>query len=59
MNRLPEIRAGFILKGTSFKAWCRENRIDPGYAHKVAAGRLNGPSACELRARLIAVSQAQ
>lgn len=54
---LATIRAGFILQGTTFKAWCRLNRIDPGYAHHIAAGKLNGPKACALRELILTASQ--
>lgn len=30
-NLLSAVRTGFILNQTTFKAWCRENGIDPGY----------------------------
>lgn len=56
MSSLAQVRAGFILKGTTFKAWCRADGVDPGYAHKVVAGKLNGPNAEVLRKRIIAAS---
>lgn len=55
-NVLAAVRAGFILRGTTFKAWCRMHRIDPGYAHHVASGRTNGPKARLLRERLLDAS---
>lgn len=56
VGSLAQVRAGFILKGTTFKAWCRAEGIDPGYAHKAVAGKLNGPSAQVLRQRIINAS---
>lgn len=56
MSLLTDARAGFILKGSSLRQWCRDNGVDPGYAHKVMAGRLNGPAAKALRQRIIAAS---
>jgi hypothetical protein len=53
---LPQVRAGFILQGTTFTAWCRSNGIDPGYAHHVVSGKTNGPSAQALRSRLVEAS---
>jgi hypothetical protein len=53
----PQVRAGFVLRGTSLRAWCRANDIDPGYAHKVLAGKTQGPKALKLRAKLFEASQ--
>lgn len=53
------IRAGFVLQGTTFRAWCIHNGIDPGYAHRVAAGLNNGPAAVELRSRITAASKVE
>lgn len=55
-SQLAAIRSGFILQGTTFKAWCRSAGIDPGYAHHVAAGRTNGPNAQKLRDRIVRAS---
>lgn len=56
MNRLADIRAGFVRQGTSLRGWCRSNGVDPGYAHKVVAGRTNGPAAQALRERITIAS---
>jgi hypothetical protein len=56
-NVLPVVKAGFILRGTTFKRWCRETGIHPGYAHDVAAGKTNGPKARALRSRIVAASR--
>lgn len=58
ISLLPQVRAGFILRGTTFRVWCSANGIDPGYAHKVVAGKTNGPKARELRNRIVAASVA-
>jgi hypothetical protein len=58
MTSLAQIRAGFILKGTTFKAWCRERGIDPGYAHRIASGKTAGPKANEMRAEMMEASRA-
>lgn len=56
MADLMEVRAGFIRQGTSLRKWCRINGVDPGYAHKVVAGRTNGPAALALRERITIAS---
>ena len=57
VNIAPHVRAGFVLLGTTLRAWCVANDIDPGYAHKVLAGKTRGPKALMLRARLFEASQ--
>lgn len=58
-NDVATVRAGFIIQGTTFKAWCRDHGIDPSYAHAVVAGRTNGRNALALRARILAASSRQ
>jgi len=58
MSVLTEVRAGFILKETTLKGWCRQNGIDPGYGHKAVSGALNGPAARALKARIVAAATA-
>lgn len=55
-SALPEVRAGFVLQGTTLRAWCLKNSVDPGYAHIVLSGKSNGPNAQELRARIVQAS---
>ena len=55
-SELPRVRAGFILQGSTLKAWCREERVDYGYAHKVVDGKTDGPKAQALRARILAAA---
>lgn len=50
-------RAGFTLQGTSFRAWCALNGIDPGYAHHVVTGKKKGPKALALRQRILVASK--
>jgi hypothetical protein len=52
MTDLATARAGFILQGTTLRGWCRRNGVDPGYAHRVLAGKLDGPAAKNLRLRI-------
>jgi hypothetical protein len=56
-NLLLQVRAGFVLGGTTLATWCRANGIDPGYAHKALAGKTNGPKARQLRDRILSASQ--
>ena len=55
-NVLKLVKVGFILQGTTFKGWCREEGVHAGYAHDVASGKTNGPKARALRARIIAAA---
>lgn len=54
---LARVRAGFLMRGTTFKAWCREVGISPSYAHEVMADKTNGPKAMALRARILDEAQ--
>lgn len=56
---LPQVRAGFVLRGTTLRSWCINNKIDPGYAHKVLAGKTCGPRALALRTELLRASQGE
>lgn len=53
---LAKVKAGFILKGTTFKAWCRGIGVDPGYAHRVLTGVHAGPKALQLKASILSAS---
>jgi hypothetical protein len=53
------VKAGFVLKGTSLHAWCRDNDVSPSYAHAVLTGATNGPAAQALRQRLLNASLSQ
>jgi hypothetical protein len=56
MSVVADVRAGFVRQGKSLRSWCRSNGIDPGYAHKVLAGRTNGPAALALKERITEAS---
>lgn len=58
-NVLSQVRAGFVLRGTTLHAWCRKHKIDPGYAHKILSGKNSGPSAILLKRRLLDASSAK
>jgi hypothetical protein len=51
------VRAGFIKRGTSLKAFCRENGIDDSHASKALLGKWQGEKATELKNRLMAASK--
>ena len=44
-HSLTAIRAGFVARGTSLHAWCRENSVDTTNARKAINGTWNGPKA--------------
>lgn len=48
-----EVRAAFILKGTTLKAWCRANNTHFSNARNCLVGSWDGPAARKMRARLI------
>ncbi|WP_372521359.1 hypothetical protein [Pararhodobacter marinus] len=51
-HRLAQVRAGFVGRGTSFHAWCKNNGVDTANARKALAGRWIGPKATELVEKL-------
>lgn len=48
-----EVRAAFVLKGTTLKAWCRQNNLHFSNARNCLVGAWNGPAAQRLRARIV------
>lgn len=54
---LALVKSGFLLQGTTFKAWCRLQGLSPSYAHEVVAGKTNGPKARALRAQIVAAAR--
>lgn len=55
---ISAVKAGFILKGTSMRAWCQAQGVDTGYASKALAGKQSGPKAQALKDRIIQASRA-
>ena len=47
------VRAGFVVQGTSLASWCRANDIRRQNAEKALRGTWTGPGAQKLYARLI------
>lgn len=57
MRELSQVKAAFILKGTSFNTWCNENDIDHGSATKAMLGTWSGVKGKALRSRIIEASK--
>ncbi|SFT99970.1 hypothetical protein [Halomonas saccharevitans] len=47
-----QVRGGFISRGTTLAAWCREHGHNPTNARSALVGAWNGPKGQELRRRL-------
>lgn len=47
------VRAGFLLQGTSLKAWCREQGTHDSNVQRALIGSWDGPRARELRRRVV------
>lgn len=49
---MTSIKVGFVLQGTSFSAWCRQNQINPSNARMALRGGWRGPAAEKLVKRI-------
>lgn len=47
------VRAAFVLKGTSLKAWSRENAVSPSNVRNALIGSWNGPAGQAMRRRVV------
>lgn len=47
------VRAAFVLRGSSFQAWCAANDVKPQNAHKAMTGQWTGPKAAALVDRIL------
>ncbi len=47
------ILAGYIARGTSLSAWCRENGVKAQNAHKALRGQWTGPKAQALVSEIL------
>ncbi len=56
---LARAKAAFILKGTTFNAWCVANGIDTSAAHKAMLRTWTGEKGKALRSRIIEASKAK
>jgi hypothetical protein len=59
IRTLQRVKANFILKGTSFHEYCKNNDIDHGSATKALTKKWTGPKAKVLRSKIIADSKAK
>ncbi len=50
---LREVRAGFVMQGTTFSTWCAVQGINRSSARQALMGSWNGPKGRALRARVI------
>lgn len=48
-----EVRAAFVLQGTTLKAWCVKNNLHFSNARNCLVGSWDGPAARKLRARIL------
>ncbi|WP_421793417.1 hypothetical protein [Hydrocarboniphaga effusa] len=46
------IRAGLMLKGMTFHAWCTRHNVRHQWARQAVTGKANGPAARKLRKRI-------
>ena len=51
-----QVRAAFILQGTTLKGWCREQNMHFSNARNALVGSWNGPAAKVLRQRIVKAS---
>lgn len=49
---LTSVRVGFVLRGTTFSAWCRANGVNPSNARMALRGGWRGPKAQKLVKRI-------
>lgn len=48
-----EVRAGFVLKGTTLGRWCREHNLVVQHARMALVGEWNGPKGRAVRHRVL------
>lgn len=53
-----KVRAAFVARGTSLKAWCQAEGIPFSNARDVLIGSWNGPKGKALRARIVSAAGA-
>lgn len=56
---LRRVQAGFVLQGTSLRAWCLKQQINPTLARSALLGSWNGPRGKQMRARVAQAAQIQ
>lgn len=50
---LVKVRANFVMKRTTFTAWCRARGVKHQNARKALKGHWNGPKASALRKEIL------
>jgi hypothetical protein len=45
---MNEVKAAFVLRGTSLNRWSKERQIDPSHVQKAVTGKRRGPVARKL-----------
>ncbi|MBS0499367.1 MAG: hypothetical protein JSR74_03460, partial [Proteobacteria bacterium] len=50
---MQQLRAAFILEGTTYTAWCRAQGIDPSLVRQAVYGTWGGPKGRAVRAQVI------
>lgn len=50
---MQEVRAAFILDGTTFTAWCRAQGIDPSMVRQAIFGNWAGPKGRAIKAKVL------
>lgn len=56
LELLRRVRAAFIVKDSTLKAWCRDNQIHMSNARNALIGSWNGPAGQAMRARIVKAS---
>jgi hypothetical protein len=51
-----QVRAGFVLRNTTFNRWCVQNQVTRQNAVQALLGGWNGPKARKLRDRLLSAA---
>ena len=59
LGLMQQVRAGFVLQGTTFSAWCKANQISQYNARDAVIGSWNGPKGKALRAQIVKASGMQ
>ncbi|MEI2428671.1 hypothetical protein RDV84_00275 [Lysobacter yananisis] len=56
LELLRKVRAAFVLKDSTLKAWCRQNGIHMTNARNALIGSWNGPAGQAMRRRVVKAS---
>lgn len=48
-----KVRGGFVSRGTSLGAWCRQNNLQPANVRAALTGAWDGPKGREVRRRAV------